>query len=144
MLPAVEHNTAKAKVGVGSLQAIEAISPAIATLVAFGNKGAAKRGEVRAILIRGAGVCRAHMALRRATAMADGAGKQRSPMLKVPDHKSPTPRVARQIDKEGYLRIIALRATIFEQPCGARRHPTSQAHCAGVQRVVALLRHRAP
>ena len=144
MLPAVEHNATRAKVGVGSIQAIEAISPAIATLVAFGNKGSAKRGEVRAILIRGAGVCRAHMALRRATTMADGAGKQRSPMLKVPDHKSSTPRVARQIDKEGYPRIIALLATERQKLIGTLGHPTSQAHLAVGLQVVGHRQHHAP
>lgn len=125
MFPAVENNTSASKVAICFIQSIKAVGNAIATLVAFGNKGTTERREVRAVEVREASIGGALVRLWRATAVAYGAAEYRLLLLETPSNKAPTTRVARQIDKEGYLGIIALLGAKCQQLLGALGHPTS-------------------
>ena len=83
---------------------------------------------MRAIEVREAGIGGALVRLLRATAVTYGSAEYRLLLLEAPSNKAPTARVARQIDKEGYPRIIALLAAERQKLVGTLGHPTSQAH----------------
>lgn len=125
MFPAVENNTSASEVAICFVEAIKAVGNAIATLVAFGNKGTTDRREVRAVNVREASIGGALVRLWRATTVAYGAAKYRLLLLETPSNKASTTRVAREVDKEGYLGIIALLGAKCQQLLGALRHPTS-------------------
>ena len=125
MFPAVENDTTASEVAICFIQSIKAVGNAIATLVALGNKGTAERREVRAVNVREASIGGALVRLWRATAVAYGAAKYRLLFHETPSDKTPTTRVTREVDKEGYLGIIALLGAKHEQLFGALGYPTS-------------------
>lgn len=128
MFPAVENNATASEIAICFVQSIKAVGDAVATLVAFGNKGTTNRREVRAVEVREASIGGALVRLWRATAVAYGAAEYRLLLLETPSNKTPTTRVVREVDKEGYLGIIALLGAKCQQLFGALGYPTSQAH----------------
>lgn len=108
MFPAVENDTTASEVAICFIQSIKAVGYAISTLVAFGNKGTTDRREVRAVNVREASIGGALVRLWRATAVAYGAAEYRLLLFETPSNEASTTRVAREVDKEGYLGIITL------------------------------------
>lgn len=55
--------------------------------------------------------------------MAYGRGENGGVMLKVPHHKAPASRVARKVDKEGHLGVVALLAAKLVERFGTLPNP---------------------
>lgn len=111
MLPAMQHHAAWAQVAIRLLQAIKPISHTVTTLIPLGNKGTTERRKVRALLVGKLGIARAHVRLLSTATVAHRTDKYRSTLLEAPHHKAPTSRVARKVDKERDIGVVALLAT---------------------------------
>lgn len=135
--PAVQDDAAAAQVAVRIVESIEPVGRAVAAGVAFGHECMSERGEVAAVDIREAGVCRGAVRPVAAAAVADGVAAQRLAGIEIPYDETPAPGVSAVVYHDGNVAVVAVVDAVLPQPVGMASPSRVKPHCAVVPRVAA-------
>lgn len=135
--PAVQDDAAAAQVAVGVVESVEPVGCAVTAGVTFGHECMPKRGEVAAVDIREAGVCRGLVRPVAAAAVTDGVAAQGLAGIEIPYDETPASGVSSVVYHDGNVAVVAVVDAVLPQPVGVAAPSRVKPHCAVVPKVAA-------